>query len=132
MKISMKVREGVTLVEVIVAMTLLAVALSSLAVATFSASQQSVRVAGSGYMNGIVTQEMNRLASMPFANLSASIGCTTVSSGTFPHQRCITVTDISGTEKQVRVVVTPSQRGVRPDTVIVRRSNPPTGNPLNM
>jgi prepilin-type N-terminal cleavage/methylation domain-containing protein len=132
MKIIMKAREGVTLVEVVVAMTLLAVALSSLAVATFSASSRSVKVAGSGYMNGIVTQELNRVASMPFANLAAAAGCMTVSSGVFPHQRCIFVTDLTGTEKQVRIIVTPAQRGVLPDTVIVRRSNPPAGNPLNM
>jgi hypothetical protein len=75
---------------------------------------------------------MNRFASMPFASLAGAAGCTTVSTGAFPHQRCAVVTDLTGTEKQVRIIVTPSQSGVLPDTVVVRRSNPPTGNPLNM
>ena len=126
----LKNREGVSLVEVIVAMTLLGVALTSLAGLTFQAARRASTVAADSYRQGVLMQEVNRLAAVPFASLAS--GCTTVSTGTFPHTRCATVTTISSKMKSVRVVVTPTQANVLPDTVTFDRTKAPTGNPLSI
>ncbi|MGH7551687.1 MAG: type IV pilus modification PilV family protein [Longimicrobiales bacterium] len=128
----MKSRSGVTLVEVIVAMTLLAVILTSLASVTFQAARRTSVVAAEGYRQGVLVQELNRVTALPWANLPGIAGCTTVSGGTFPHTRCIAVTTVSNTIRRVRLIVTPAQPRVRPDTVIFDRANPPAGNPLSI
>jgi hypothetical protein len=124
-------RPGVSLVEVLVAITLMAAALSGLGGLAFTASRQSIDVAGGGYRQGILVQEVNRLLALPFADLAGEVGCTTVSTGAFPHQRCVGVTTISTTRSQVRVIVIPNQPTVRPDTAILERTRPPVTNVLS-
>jgi prepilin-type N-terminal cleavage/methylation domain-containing protein len=128
----MKPRSGVTLVEVVVAMTLLAVVLTSLASITFQSARRTSVVAAEGYRQGILIQEVNRMTALPWASLPANAGCTTVAAGTFPHTRCIAVTNVSNTIRRIRLIVTPAQPRVRPDTLIFDRANPPNGNPLSI
>jgi Tfp pilus assembly protein PilV len=125
-------REGVSLVEILVAMTLVSAILIPVAGLTALGANMSVKNAGASYRQGVLAQEANRLSTLPFASLPGAVGCTTVATGAFPHTRCVTVTNVSATLRRVQVVVTPAQPGVRPDTVRFERANPPTGNPLNM
>jgi Tfp pilus assembly protein PilV len=127
----LQVRAGVSLVEVLVAIVLMGGVLTSLAGLTFTAARQSSRVANSSYRQATLQQESNRMLAIPFANLPGAAGCTTVSTGTFPHTKCITVTTVSATRRTIQVIVTPTQQGVRPDTLNMERSNPPTANPLS-
>jgi prepilin-type N-terminal cleavage/methylation domain-containing protein len=128
----LKARDGVSLVEVIVAISLLSIVLTSLAGLSFTAARQTVTVAGGNYRHAVLTQEVNRLTAMPFAGLAAENGnCVNVAGGTFPHRRCITVTPISAVRAQVTVIVQPGVPGVRPDTIVVERTRPPVGNPLS-
>jgi hypothetical protein len=90
-----------------------------------------VAAAGSSYRLGVIQQETNRVAAIPFTDLPGLVGCSTVSTGTFPHTRCTTITTISATRSQVQVIVTPAQPGVRPDTLTIERTNPPTASPLS-
>ncbi len=54
-------RKGIAIVEVIVAMVLLAVAVASLASLIYSVSQSSLMATGNAYRNGVLMQEINRL-----------------------------------------------------------------------
>lgn len=130
--IGLRNREGVSLVEVIIAMTLLGVVLTSLAGMTYQASRRSATVATESYRQGVLMEEVNRLTALPFTNLASAVGCRTVTGGAFPHQRCVSMTSISSTIRRLTVIVTPSQPGMRPDTVIFDRANAPAGNPLNL
>ncbi|MGH7129094.1 MAG: type IV pilus modification PilV family protein [Longimicrobiales bacterium] len=123
-------REGTSLVELLVAMTLLGVVLTSLAGLTFDTARRSIVVAGNGYMQGVVTEQINRLEAIPFSQLPAAAGCMTVANGVFPHRRCITVTDVNSIHRLVRMIVQPGQLGLLPDTVDLVRWNPPAINPL--
>jgi hypothetical protein len=130
-KFELSAQPGVSLVETLVAITLMGLVLSGLGGLAFTASRRTVDVAARSYRHGILVQEVNRLTAWPYANLGSAAGCTTVSTGTFPHQRCISVTAISSTRSQVRVIVAPSQPGVAPDTVTVERTRPPVGSVLS-
>jgi Tfp pilus assembly protein PilV len=127
----LQAQAGVSLVEVLVAVILMGFVLTSLAGLTFTASRQTVAAAGSSYRLGVIQQETNRVAAIPFTDLPGLVGCSTVSTGTFPHTRCTTITTISATRSQVQVIVTPAQPGVRPDTLTIERTNPPTASPLS-
>jgi Tfp pilus assembly protein PilV len=124
-------REGVSLVEVLIAITLMTIVLTALSGLSFQAARQTTQLAGDGYRQGVLIQESNRVTATPFANLPALTGCTTQAGGTFPHTRCTTVTNLSTTRRRVRIIVTPAQPGVRPDTAVIDRTNPPTVNPLS-
>src|SRR3982751_1913477 len=54
-------RKGFVIVEVIVAMVILAVAISSLAALVLSVSKSGIKTTGDAYRNGILMQEVNRL-----------------------------------------------------------------------
>ena len=58
-------RKGFVLVEVIVAMVLLAVAVSSLAALMYSVSQSGMKATGNAYRNGVLMHEVNRLEGIP-------------------------------------------------------------------
>ncbi|MCI0436175.1 MAG: hypothetical protein L0271_21415 [Gemmatimonadetes bacterium] len=124
-------REGTSLVELLVAIMLVGVVVTSLGGMSFQAARQSVVLAGDGYLQGIVTQEVNRLQGMPFTQLPTGSTCLTVSTGSFPHTRCYTVTSVAVWHKSVTLTVTPAQTGVKPFTVTFSRYEPSSYNPLN-
>jgi len=130
-RIELSARSGVSLVETLVAITLMGVVLSGLGGLAFTASRQTVNVSAGGYRHGILVQEVNRLTAWSYDDLGSAAGCTTVATGAFPYQRCITVNAISSTRSQVRVIVTPSQPGVAPDSVTVERTRAPVGSVLS-
>jgi hypothetical protein len=55
-----------------------------------------------------------------------------VTGGTFPHSRCVTVSNVSTKTRRVRIIVTPTQPGVVPDSITIERHNAPVGNPLSI
>ena len=124
-------RPGVSLVETLVAITLMAVVLSGLGGMAFTASRQTVTLTATNLRQGILSREVNRLVAWPYDQLAGTAGCTTVSAGPFPHQRCVTVTAVNSTRSVVRVIVTPSQAGMLPDTVTLERTRAPVGSVLS-
>ena len=111
-------RKGFALIEVIVAMVLLAVAVSSLAALMYSVSQNGMKATGNAYRNGVLMHEVNRLEGIPYDSIA--IGSTSVSVSTmpYPHTRVITVSEpVARTIKSITVVITPTNVKFKPDTV---------------
>jgi prepilin-type N-terminal cleavage/methylation domain-containing protein len=121
-------RQGFSLIEVIVAMVLLAVAVSSLAGLVYSVSRSGIRTTGDAYRNGVVMHEVNRLEGIPFAAVTSS--SETVGTGNYPHTREITVVDLASNIKKVTLVVRPVNPLYKPDTVIFLRTNARTSRVL--
>jgi len=128
----MKNRDGVTLVELMVAMVMLAVMLTSVAGLTFEAARASVVNAGQVYRQAAMLEEIDRMSAMPYPSLPSGTQCRSVSAGRFPHTRCVSVVTTGLYSKQLTITVTPLQRGVLPDTIVFTRGNPPLVNPLNL
>jgi hypothetical protein len=120
---AMKERKGVALVEIIVAMVLLAIAVSSLAALMYSVSQQGMVATGNAYRNGVLMQEVNRLEGTPYDSIHTGVTTTSVSTGTYPHSRAVTVTEpVVGVVKTIKVIVTPTNAKYKPDTVLFTRT----------
>ena len=116
-------RKGMVLVEVIVAMVLLAVAVTSLAAMMYSVSQNGMKATGNAYRNGVLMQEVNRLEGLPFDSLAVATTSVTVSGGSYPHTRTVTILQpIANVMKTVQVVITPLQSTYKPDTVAFTRT----------
>ena len=73
----------------------------------------------------LMAEEAQRLTVLPFDSLASRAGCATVSGGTLPRTRCVTVTDVNTGRKQVRIVITPTNTAIKPDTVVFHRVRPP-------
>ena len=125
-------RSGLTLVELLVAMVLLAVMLTSVAALTFEAARTSIVGAAEQYRQGVTLATVNRFTTTPYSTLAVGTSCQTTSTGIFPHTLCVSVMSNGMYSKQVQVIVAPSQPGVLPDTTVFVRAKAPTINPLNM
>ena len=111
-------RKGFALIEVIVAMVLLAVAVSSLAALMYSVAQNGMKATGNAYRNGVLMHEVNRLEGIPYDSIAVGSSSIVVTTMPYPHTRVITVTEpVARTIKTVTVVITPANMKFKPDTV---------------
>ncbi len=118
-----KARKGFVLVEVIVAMVLLAVAVTSLAAMMYSVSQNGMKATGNAYRNGVLMQEVNRLEGLPYDSVAVGSSSASVSSGVYAHTRTITVAEpVANVVKTVNIVITPLNTLYKPDTVSFTRT----------
>ena len=126
-----KARKGFVLVEVIVAMVILAVAVSSLAALMYSVSQSGMKQTGNAYRNGVLMHEVNRLEGIPYDSIPVGVVSTSVSSYPYPHTRVVTVTEpVGNVIKAIRVVITPANPRYKPDTVAFTRTKARTSKVL--
>jgi len=124
-------RKGFVLVEVIVAMVLLAVAVSSLAAMMYSVSQSGMKATGNAYRNGVLMHEVNRLEGIPYDSIRVGTSSVTVSTAPYPHTRVITVSEpVANVVKTIRVVITPVNVRFKPDTVSFTRTKARTSKVL--
>jgi prepilin-type N-terminal cleavage/methylation domain-containing protein len=126
-----KPRKGFVIVEVIVAMVLLAVAVASLASLVYSVSQSSLKASGNAYRNGVLMQEINRLEGIPYDSIPTGTSTVSVSTQPYPHTTVVTVTEpVAATIKTVRVVITPANLKFKPDTASFTRTKARTSKVL--
>ena len=122
-KISRSNRKGVAVLEIMIGMIILAIGLLGTAGMTVAAARRGTGLSTASSRDGIILQELNKLASMPYDSLSARVGCSTTSSEALSYVRCIAVTDVAAGSgyKRVRLIVSPSTSWARPDTVYLNR-----------
>lgn len=120
-------RKGFILMEVIVAMTLLALVLTPLAVMVFKITARSHRIIGSAYRNGVLMEQVNLLESLPFDSLAIGTTTTTSTAKPYPYTKTVTVSLISQVyelkAKKVILVIAPANPLYRPDTTTFVRSS---------
>ncbi len=124
---------GFTLIEIVIAMTLLSITLVSLAAWTYHVARRSVNSAAVAYRTAALTEQVGRLTVLPFADLDAEdtgVSCPKITNPPFPHERCITVTTVSATVRGVLVVITPDNTQFRPESLRFERTRSAV-NPFN-
>ena len=124
-------RKGFIIVEVIVAMVLLAVAVTSLAALLYSISQSGMVATGNAYRNGVLMNEVNRLEGIPYDSIANGNSSYSVSTAPYPHTSAVTVTEpVVNVVKSITVVITPSNVKYKPDTVKFMRTKARTSKAL--
>ena len=122
---------GFTLIEALAAIILLSLGSLALGSLLTRSSQQSIASASTVQATAAMTTEVGRLNVLPWAQLTAGTTCDTVTTGQMPRVRCTTITDVSTTEKGIRVIVTPRNTTIRPDTVRIQRTKTDASGPLS-
>jgi prepilin-type N-terminal cleavage/methylation domain-containing protein len=125
-----RARRGFSLVEVLVALTLLSLVLMSMAKMAFT-------IAAAGRLNdtvakrtAVLTQEANKFNAMSFDSLATvSTASKTYTMGDFKFTRTLTITTNSSTRKTIKIVITPFYNTTKKDSVFVIRTKP-AGSPL--
>ena len=111
-------RKGFVLVEVIVAMVLLAVAVSSLAALVYSVSHSGIRTSGDAYRNGVLMQEVNRLEGFPYDSIPVGTSSIHETTGQYPHVRTVTVKNVQDNViKSIKIVIKPDNPQFKADSV---------------
>ena len=129
----MRRRGGFTLLEVMVAIVLLAVVLSSLA-------RASTVIAVRGRTNNLATKRMaainseaNKLGAAPFSTLATwPTGSAAFTRGDFTYTRRLTITAANATKTRytIKIVVVPTSDPSKADSLTMERTSPPVGSPL--
>lgn len=124
-------QKGFVLVEVIVAMVILAVAVSSLAALVYSVSRSGLATTGNAYRNGVLMQEVNRLETIPYDSIKVGSTSATVSTPPYPHTRTVTVTEpAANLVKTVKVVIKPTNPTFKADSAFFTRTKARTSKVL--
>jgi hypothetical protein len=116
------VRRGIGLIEILAAMVILAVTLTSLAPLVYSVSRNTLTVTGRVYRNGVLMQEVNRLVALPYDNLTVGTTSVTVSSSPYPHTRTITISEPVANLKIVKIKIVPLSSAFAADSVTFKRT----------
>ena len=125
-----KTSSGFSLVEILVALTVMVVVLTSLAAGSAAVAGMSNGSADRVQRSAAKEDFASALATMPWASLPSGTTCDTISSA-FPYERCVTVTDVSSREKQLQIIVTPENHRISPDTVTIERGMALGDNPFD-
>ena len=124
-------RKGFVLVEIIVAMVLLAVAVSSLAALVYSVSHSGIRTSGDAYKNGVLMQEVNRLEGIPYDSIPAQNTTVRFTTPQYTYDRTVVVTDVQANViKSIKVVIKPTNPQFKSDSVSFIRTKSRTSRVL--
>ncbi len=113
--------------EVIVAMTLLALILTPLAAMVYKITARNHRTVGNTYRNAVSMHQVNLLESIPYDSLPAGTWTQTVTAKPYPHTVSVTVTEYFSKwqlkAKRVTLVITPANPLYRKDSINFVRSS---------
>lgn len=124
----MKNRRGISLVEVVVAVTLLGMMATVHTLVTMRYALRN-RVAAVGVNRAAaISTAVDLFSTMPYSAIATNSGCATITApAEYAHQRCVTTTDLTSSLTRIQIIITPANTAFRPDTVRVDRSKPPAG-----
>ena len=112
----MNTRAGFTLMEHMIAVTMLGVAAAGLAPVVMSTARHTRVAQSNQYETAALTEMVSRYGALSFGALTAGTTCTNHASGgePMPHRRCVTITDSAGVLRRVRIIVTPAKDSPTP------------------
>jgi prepilin-type N-terminal cleavage/methylation domain-containing protein len=115
---------GFSLVELLIAVTLLALLLVGVARLNFVLAQRFYKLSQSPARDGIIAQNLNQFAATPFDSLAAKAGTMTFNRPPLPYTRTVLVDSLSPTWRRVRIIITPISTAFKADTETLMRSKP--------
>lgn len=119
----MKARRGVSLIEVMVALTLFGLIATVHTVATMRYGLRARAAALGTARSMAVATAVQLYSTMPRASIASNTGCTSITTmAGFPHTRCISTSVLTGAVTRVQIIIRPSNTALKPDTLWVDRT----------
>ena len=127
----MSPRRGFSLIEVMVALTLMSVVLVSVAKIGVALTTSGRRNDLAAKRNAVLQLEANKFGAVPFASLAGwSTADRSLSQGGFDYTRKLAIRKISSKRYTVTVTVIPTLDPSKKDSVVFDRTQPSSGTPL--
>jgi len=124
-------RRGFSLIEVMVAMTILSIVLLSLAKVSVAVTQRGRTSALVAKRNAAMQLEANKLGGLPFAKLASWVsGTDTATVDGFSYKRRLTISKPGVTRYTIKIVILPAIDTTKKDSLSFDRTQPPSGTPL--
>lgn len=128
MKARLRNRRGISLIELMVAVTLLGLIVTAHTLVTMKYAVSTRTSAVGVDRAAAVSTAVDLYSTMPFASLSSSTGCTTITTMVnYVHDRCVTISSPTQAIRRIEIIIRPANTKFRSDTVRVDRSLPPPG-----
>lgn len=126
-----RARRGISLVEIMVAVTLLGLLVTAHTLVTLNYALQTRNVGVGVDRASALSTAVDLYSTRPFASITTDTiggGCTRVTViEKFPYDRCVALTSPTQAITRVRIIIQPVDTALRPDTVYVDRSLPAPG-----
>lgn len=124
-------RRGFSLIEVMVAMTMLSIILLSLAKLSIGVGQRGRTNSLVAKRNAVLQLEANKLGALPFAALANwASGTDTATVNGFFYKRRLTIAKPSATRYTIKLVILPGVDTTKKDSLSFDRTQAPAGSPL--
>lgn len=128
MKQRMKARPGISLIELMVAVTLIGLIVTAHTMVTMKYAVRNRTAAVGVDRAAAISTAVDLYSTMPFASIAGATGCTTITTMVnYVHDRCVTVSSPTQAIRRIEIIIRPANSAFRSDTVRVDRSLPPTG-----
>ncbi len=129
----MRTNAGVSLIEVMLALSIFATVLIAMGGLMFQAARHTRQSAIVAYRSAAVTSGAAWAQGLPWDSLPTAAGCVGDTIGGFTYDRCATIQNLSLKLRRVTVVISSTGALVaRPETVVVDRNKPRLRSPLNV
>lgn len=127
-KARLRKRRGISLVELMVAVTLIGLIVTAHTMVTIKYAVMNRTSAIGVDRAAAISTAVDLYSTMPFASLSGATGCTTITTMVnYVHERCVSISNPTQAIRRVEIIIRPTNAAFRSDTVRVDRSLPPTG-----
>ena len=125
-------RRGFSLIEIMTAMTMLAIVLSSLAFLAGQASLRARQVSRNTFRTGLMSELTDRFQAMPFDTLDLYDVTDTVVAGGQRFRRAASVVIVEGSpiKKRITIQLSPVGNDADVQSAVLYRSRPSTDNVL--
>lgn len=128
----MRNRKGVSLIEVMVALILFGMIATVHTVATMRYGVRQRFAAVGAARSAAVAQSIDMYSAMTRTAIATNTGCVDVTTWpSFPHERCVSTSAVSGTVTRITIIITPDNAALKPDTVFVDRVTTNTTPPFS-
>jgi len=119
--IRLRSRRVIGLIEVMIALVVMTIGLLGTAGMLLQVARRASQLSTQTGRAATETQVLNRIAALPYDRLASIAGCVSVTDAPFSYTQCISVMDAGG-YKSIRLVITPANARIRPDTTYLTRS----------
>ncbi len=127
-------KKGLSLVEVVVAITILSVVILALGILMFQIARHTRASAGVAYRSAASESAASWLHGLPWDSIPSSVGCTdSLSTGLLEYTRCVDLLTNTPRYRLARITISPTgilQSTVSPDTITVERTHTRSASPF--
>jgi len=127
-------KKGLSLVEVVIAITILSVVVLALGTLMFQIARHTRASAGVAYRSAASESAASWLHGLPWDSIPSSVGCTdSLSTGLLEYTRCVELLTNTPRYRLARITISPTgilQTTVSPDTITVERTYTRSASPF--